>query len=78
MELDAVSRIIGNLEASQAATTASVGELKAQVDAMDGKLDKLLARSERTRLTLRHWMMMFAAGGSGGGLIHAALKAFGK
>lgn len=72
--IDETSRAIGRLEAQGKATADDVIELKEKFDSMDGKLDKLMARSQTTRLTLKHWALLFGAGSVGGGGIAHLLK----
>jgi hypothetical protein len=67
MALDETSRVIGQLEAAQKATQSDVAELKVRTEAMDEKLDKLLARTDRMRITFRHWLILLAGGTVGGG-----------
>jgi hypothetical protein len=67
MGLDETSRAIGRLEASQEATKTDVALLKDRTERMDAKLDKLLARSNNVRWTLRHWATLIASGSVGGG-----------
>jgi hypothetical protein len=74
MSLDETSRAVGRLEASQEATKSDVAELKALTAVMDAKLDKLLARTDRMRLTLKHWIILLAGGSIGGGGIAHALR----
>lgn len=75
MSLDETSLAIGRLQAAQEATAQDVNELKNRTEAMDGKLDKLLARSEKTRLNLKHWLALVAASSvGGGGIAHAIRK----
>lgn len=74
MDLDETSRAIGRLEASQEATKTDIAELKGRAEAMDAKLDKLLARTERTRLTLKHWALLILGSSAGGGGIAHALR----
>lgn len=75
--LDETSRAIGQLEASQAATQNGVAELKERIEHIDSKLDKLLARSNNAKLTLKHWATILVAGSfGGGGIAHAIHKIF--
>jgi hypothetical protein len=67
MGLDETSRAIGRLEASQDATKTDVATLKERTERMDAKLDKLLARSNSVRWTIRHWATLIASGSLGGG-----------
>jgi hypothetical protein len=67
MGLDETSRAIGRLEASQEATKTDVATLKDRTERMDAKLDKLLARSNSVRWTIRHWATLIASGSLGGG-----------
>lgn len=67
MGLDETSRAIGRLEAAQEATKTDVAELKTRTEAMDAKLDKLLARSDKVRWTIKHWVALIASGSVGGG-----------
>lgn len=67
MGLDETSRAIGRLEATQEATKTYVAELKTRAEAMDAKLDKLLARSNVVRWTVKHWVTLVASGSLGGG-----------
>ena len=75
MSLDETSRVIGQLEAAQKATQVDVAKLDERTAAMDAKLDKLLARSQQTRLTMKHWatILGFSSIG-GGGLAHLLRK----
>jgi hypothetical protein len=72
--IDETSRVIGQLEAAQKATQADVAELKIRTEEMDKKLDKLLARTDRMRITLKHWLILLAGGSVGGGGIAHALR----
>lgn len=75
MSLDETSRAIGRLEASQEATQNDVAELKERTEHMDAKLDKLLARTDRMSIKLKHWLLLL--GGTslgGGGVAHAIRK----
>lgn len=72
--LDETSRAIGRLEAQGEATAKDVAELKEKSDNMDAKLDKLLARSQATRLTLKHWAVILSSGTLGGGGIAHMLR----
>lgn len=75
MGLDETSLAIGRLQASQEATAGDVTELKAKADSMDVKLDKLLARSDRTRFTLKHWgFLLLGSSAGGGGIAHVLRK----
>lgn len=75
MGLDETSRAIGRLEAAQEATKADVAELKTRTEAMDAKLDKLLARSDKVRWTLKHWLVLIGSSSvGGGGIAHAIRK----
>lgn len=47
--MDEVSRVIGTLEAGQAAQEKAHATLAAKVDGIDAKLDKLLAAYEQRR-----------------------------
>ena len=67
MGLDETSRAIGRLEAAQEATKTDVHELKTRTEAMDAKLDKLLARSSKVHWTIKHWVTLIASGSVGGG-----------
>jgi chromosome segregation ATPase len=67
MGLDETSRAIGRLEASQEATKTDVATLKERTERMDAKLDKLLARTNNVRWTIRHWATLIASGSLGGG-----------
>lgn len=67
MGLDETSRAIGRLEASQEATKTDVATLKERTERMDAKLDKLLARTNNVRWTIRHWATLIASGSVGGG-----------
>jgi hypothetical protein len=67
MGLDETSRAIGRLEASQDATKTDVATLKERTERMDAKLDKLLARTNNVRWTVRHWATLIASGSLGGG-----------
>lgn len=67
--LDETSRTIGRLE-------AKVAELEKRTVSMDSKLDRLLARSIKTQLSLKHWVMLIAGGSVGGGSIAHVLKKF--
>jgi hypothetical protein len=67
MSLDETSRTIGRLE-------ANVAELEKRTASMDVKLDRLLARSAKVQLTVKHWVMLIAGGSVGGGGIAHALK----
>jgi hypothetical protein len=69
MSLDETSRTIGRLE-------AKVGELEKRTASMDVKLDRLLARSMKVQLTLKHWVMLIAGGSVGGGGVTHLLKKF--
>lgn len=72
--LDETSRAIGRLEAQGEATAKDVAELKDKIGDVDTKLDKLLARSQSTRITLKHWGMLLAGGSLGGGGIAHLIK----
>ncbi len=74
MGLDETSRAIGRLEASQEATQNDVAELKERTERMDEKLDRLLARTDRMRMTLKHWLILLAGGSVGGGGVAHALR----
>lgn len=75
MGLDETSRVIGQLEAAQKATQSDVAELKTRTEAMDEKLDRLLARTDRMRITFKHWVILLAGGSvGGGGLAHMLRK----
>lgn len=74
MGLDETSRAIGRLEASQEATQNDVAELKERTEHMDVKLDKLLARTDRISLKLKHWLLLLAGGSVGGGSVAHALR----
>lgn len=74
MGLDETSRVIGQLEAAQKATQTDVAELKETTAAMNEKLDKLLARTDRMRITFKHWLILLAGGSVGGGGIAHALR----
>lgn len=74
-DLDETSRVIGRLEASQEATKQDVAILTRRTAAMDAKLDKLLARTERTKFTLKHWaVLLLGSSAGGGGIAHALRK----
>lgn len=72
MALDDTSVAIGALQ-------ADVSGLKSRAEAMDGKLDQLIARKPpRLRLSLKEWATIAALGaGGGGGIAHALRKFFG-
>jgi chromosome segregation ATPase len=72
--IDETSRAIGRLEASQEATKNDVAELKERTEQMDAKLDKLLARTDRLSIKLKHWVLLLAGGSVGGGGIAHALR----
>lgn len=75
MGLDETSRVIGQLETAQKATQSDVADLKVRVESMDEKLDKLLARTDRMRITFKHWLILLAGGSVGGsGLTHMLRK----
>lgn len=77
MGLDETSRVIGQLEAAQKATQTDVAELKTSMTEVNAKLDRLLARSDKIRLTLKHWAILLAGGSVGGGsLAHVLRKLF--
>lgn len=67
MGLDETSRAIGRLEAGQEAAKTDIAELKDRTEGMDAKLDKLLARTNNVRWTVRHWATLIASGSVGGG-----------
>lgn len=73
-QLHETSLAIGRLQASQEATATDVAALKERTESMDAKLDKLLAREQRTRLTLKHWGAILAMSGFGGGGIAHILR----
>lgn len=75
MGLDETSRAIGRLEASQEATQNDVAALKERTEKMDEKLDRLLARTDRMRMTFKHWVILLAGGSvGGGGIAHVMRK----
>lgn len=74
MGLDETSRAIGRLEASQEATQNDVAALKERTEKMDEKLDRLLARTDRMRMTFKHWVILLAGGSVGGGGIAHVLR----
>ncbi len=75
MGLDETSRAIGRLEAAQEATKTDVAALKVRAEAMDAKLDKLLARSDKVRWTFKHWLVLIGSSSvGGGGFAHALRK----
>jgi hypothetical protein len=76
MGLDETSRVIGQLEAAQKATQSDVAELKATTADMNDKLDTLLARTDRMRITFKHWVILLAGGSVGGGGLAHVLRKF--
>jgi chromosome segregation ATPase len=73
--LDETSRAIGRLEAQGEATARDISGLKEKTEDMDAKLDKLLARTNNFKLTVKHWAVLLAGGSvGGGGLAHALRK----
>lgn len=75
MSLDETSLAIGRLQAAQEATAGDVAKLSAKVDGVDAKLDKLLVRSDRLKLTFKHWAaILLGASAGGGGIAHALRK----
>jgi hypothetical protein len=74
MSLDETSLAIGRLQAAQESTVHAIKDVKDQISDIDTKLDKLLARDTKTRLTLKHWVMLLIASSAGGGGIAHALR----
>jgi hypothetical protein len=78
MSLDETSLAIGRLQAAQESTVDAVNDMKSQMSDIDHKLDKLLARDAKTRMSLKHWLIMITASSAGGGgIAHALTKFFG-
>jgi hypothetical protein len=67
MSLDDTSLAIGKLQ-------AEVEGLKKRTESMDSKLDRLLARTDRMSLKLKHWLLLLAGGSLGGGGVAHALR----
>ena len=73
--MDEVSRVIGALEAGQAAQEKQHLALAAKVDAMDGKLDKLLANQSSERARRKVWTTIRTGGvGAVGALCMAVFQ----
>lgn len=67
MGLDDTSLAIGKLQ-------AEVEGLKKSTESMDAKLDRLLSRTDRMSLKLKHWLILLAGGSVGGGGVAHALR----
>ncbi len=74
MGLDETSLAIGRLQAAQESTADAVDDVKQDISEVNDKLDRLLARDAKTRLSFKHWIMLLIASSAGGGGVAHALR----
>lgn len=76
MNLDETSLAIGRLQAAQESTVVAVAEVKSKIVDIDAKLDKLLARDIKSRMSIKHWTILLTAASAGAGGVAHALRRF--
>ncbi len=74
MSLDQTSLAIGRLQAAQESTADAVDDVKQEVSQINDKLDRLLAREPKVKLSLKQWLTLIAASSATGGAAHALGK----
>lgn len=67
MTLDDTSLAVGRLQAGVEAVQKDIAELKTCSESTNKKLDRVLARAERSEFRLKHWIILLLAGSAGGG-----------